>query len=164
MRFLFVFSTILLGCFFQIVLGRYLSLFDSSPQVFLLLTLANGFLSGPIMGMVLGFSWGLIGDTMGLRLFGMNSFLLALAGFLAGSFRRRVASERFAAQITIALIATLYYAVGASTIYSMFDESPGRFSLFHFFLQSAYNAVFISVFFLFTEHWAGFWKIPQEDM
>src|SRR4051812_25054060 len=107
-RFSFVCITLLIGILIQAVLSHYLSLYDAAPQVFLLMTIAHGFLFGPIMGEVLGFGWGLMSDASGVRLFGLNALLLALAGYLAGCLRRRVDSERPAAQIVIGLVSTLY--------------------------------------------------------
>lgn len=163
-RFLFFVITILLGSLLQIILGRYLSLYDAGPQVFLLLTITHGFLFGPVMGEILGFSWGLLSDATGVRMFGMNAFLLALAGYLAGKLRRRVASERVTTQVVVALIATLYYAAGAAAIYGMFDESAGHFSKFHFLLCAIYNAVFAAAMFALTERWLYLWRIPQEHV
>lgn len=163
-RFLFVAVTLLLGTLLQIFLGRYLSLYDAAPQVFLLLTVTHGFVFGPLMGEILGFSWGLLSDATGVRLFGMNSFLLALAGYLSGKLRRRVASERIATQIVIMIVATFYYAVGASTVYSMFDESPGHFSKLHFLISAIYNGVFAAVAFYLTDRWVALWRISQEHM
>jgi len=163
-RFLFVLATLLLGSFIQVVLGRYLSLYDAAPQVFLILTITHGFIFGPLMGEILGFSWGLLSDATGVRMFGMNAFLLALAGYLAGKLRRRVASERIPTQVIIALVATLYYAIGAATVYSIFDESPGHFSNIHFILSAIYNALFASALFYLTERWTVLWRIPQEHV
>ncbi len=163
-RFLFVVTTLLAGAFLQVVMGRYLSLYDAGAQVFLVLTVTTGFSFGPLMGEILGFSWGLMSDATGVRLFGMNAVLLALAGYMAGKLRRRVASERIATQIVIALVATVYYSAGASAIYSMFDESPGHFSKLHFFLCGLYNGLFAPVLFYITDRWISFWNIPQEHM
>ncbi len=163
-RFLFVCVTIVVGVLMQIVLGRYLSLYDAAPQVFLLLTITHGFVFGPVLGEILGFSWGLISDATGIRLFGLNALLLALAGYLAGKLRRRVASERMTAQVIISLVATLYYMIGVSTLYSIFDESPGRFSVTHFIIEAIYNGVFAVAFFMFTERWTALWGIQSEHI
>lgn len=163
-RLLFIASTLVMGIFFQIVLGRYLSLYDAAPQVFLLLTVTNGFVFGPITGEILGFCWGLMSDATGVRMFGMNAFLLALAGYLAGRLRRRVASERITAQIVIALVATLYYSLGVKGLYGLFDEGNGGFSFPHFILEAIYNAVFVSALFMLTERWIFLWRIPNEHI
>ncbi|MCG3204230.1 MAG: hypothetical protein KCHDKBKB_00940 [Elusimicrobia bacterium] len=163
-RFLFVLSTLIVGSLLHIFLGRYLSLYEAAPHVLLLLTLAQGFLMGPIMGEIVGFFFGLLSDSTGTRLFGLNAVILAFAGFLAGTFRRRVASERLTAQVAIALFGTLYYSFGMSTLHNLFDESYGRLSLVHFILKATYNAVFMPVIFYLTERWVNLWRIQQEHM
>lgn len=163
-RTLFTLATLLMGVLIQMVLSHYLSLYDAAPQVFLILTITHGFIFGPIMGEVLGFSWGLMSDATGVRLFGMNALLLALAGYLAGHLRRRVASERPTAQLVISIVSTLYYAIGVSWIYSFFNEGGGKFSYAHFFLEGVYNAVFVTAFFVLTERWVQIWRIPQEHI
>lgn len=94
----------------------------------------------------------------------MNAFLLALAGYVAGHMRRRVASERFTAQIVISLVASAYYAIGASCLYALFDETAVRISVVHIFLEAIYNAVFVGAFFLLTEWWVNFWQMPVEHV
>lgn len=163
-RFIFIFFTVILGILLQVILGRYLSLYDAQPQVLLLLVVANGFLLGPVMGVTLGFVWGILSDASGVRLFGINTFLLALAGYLSGQLRRRVASERMTSQLVLSLVASLYYAVGVSTLYRIFDESGRAFSFGHFILEAIYNALFVTVFFAFTERWAASWRIQSEHM
>ena len=163
-RFGYVTSTLIVGVLFQIVLTRYLSMYDAAPQVLLLLTVTHGFVFGPIMGEALGFSWGLMSDATGVRLFGMNALLLTVIGYLAGRLRRRVASERLTAQLVVAVVATIYYAVGASNLHSLFEEAGSRFSFLRFFLEAIYNMLIITVLFLFTERWLRLWKIEPEHM
>ncbi len=163
-RFLFVCGTLIVGALLQLVLHHYLSLYDASPQVLLLLTIAHGFIFGPIMGEVLGFCWGLMSDASGIRLFGMNALMLALAGYVAGHLRRRVASERPTAQMVIALVATLYYMLATAGLHAMFDEAQGHFSILHFMLEAVYNVLFATVLFVFTERWVSLWHIPQEHI
>lgn len=164
MRFAYVISTLVIGVIIQIALTHYLSLYDAAPQVLLLLTAAHGFMFGPIMGEVLGFSWGLMSDASGTRLFGLNTFLLALAGYIAGKLRRRVASERQAPQLVISVILTTYYAIGMSQLYGLFDEAGHRFSLLHFILEIIYNGLFVSILFYLTERWIELWRIPEEHL
>lgn len=158
----YVASTLILGVIAQIALTHYLSLYDASPQVLLLLSVTHGFIFGPLMGEVLGFFWGLMSDASGVRLFGLNAFLLTFAGYLAGRLRRRVASGRPTAQLVIGLVVTLYYTLGVSNISSLFQESGFRFSTLHVILETIYNALFITIFFYLTERWRSLWKLPQE--
>ena len=160
----YVVSTLILGVLLQIILTRYLSLFDASPQVLLLLTVAHGFLFGPLMGEVVGFFWGVMSDASGVRLFGLNAFLLTFAGYLAGKLRRRVASERPTAQLAIGLVVTLYYAWGVSNISKLFEESGSRFSYGHVVMEIIFNTLFVTIFFYLTERWRNLWKLPQEQV
>lgn len=158
----FLLSSVFIGVFLQVVMGRYLSLFDVEPQILLLLSVANGFVCGPILGELIGFFCGLLSDASGVRLFGMNAFLLMLAGYLGGQMRRRVASERLTAQLVIGLVATVLYTVGAQIIYGIFEEPPGRFSFGAFVLKIIYNLLFVSLVFSLAERWVNFWNVKHD--
>jgi rod shape-determining protein MreD len=161
-RLFFGLLTLFIGMLFQLVCSRYLSIYGASPQVLLLFVVAIGFIYGPMMGETLGFFWGLMSDSMGVSMFGMQALLLTLAGYISGSLRRRVASERLSAQMVIAVIATFFYNVGASTLYQMFEEGGGRNSIFSFTVEAVINALFVAAVFSLTERWIYIWKLNHE--
>lgn len=163
-RFFFTIFTLIIGMFVQFVLMRYLSIYGAAPQLLLLSVVAFGFLCGPVMGEAFGFMWGLITDAMGVSLFGLNAFVLTLAGYLAGSLRRRVASERTTGQFVIAVVATLYYWVISGLICSLFDESKGQTPHLTIALEILINVVFVSGVFWVIDQWVDFWRLEREHM
>ena len=139
-RILFVFSTLIIGFILQIVSHRYLALFYVGPDVLLILVLSSGFLLGPLMGEIMGFSWGLMADCLGVNFFGLQSFLFAVIGYAAGHLRRRVDGERPIPQVAITVLVTLFYSLGSALLRSILDQSGQRISAPMFVLQSTYNA------------------------
>ena len=163
-RFFFVVITLIGGFLVQTLLNRYLSIFDASPQIVLLLVVAFGFFFGPIMGETLGFFWGLMTDCMGVTLFGINALVLTLAGYVAGKLRRRVASERAAGQLVIALVSTLYYWTVVPFFYSVFEEGSGSIPYLTIILEMLLNVVFVSGVFWVVDVWIDFWRLEREHM
>jgi rod shape-determining protein MreD len=162
-KFSFVAATLFAGALCHFFCQRYLSVSSAAPDVLLLLTAANGFACGPVMGQLLGFSWGIIADATGTELFGISAFTLALVGFLAGALRRRVASERVTAQLVIGGVATVAQALVTRTLLSAF-ESAGRGSLFEFIVEIGLNVVFVPWVFLATERWLDIWSVEREHV
>jgi rod shape-determining protein MreD len=162
-NFLFVVSTLFVGAIAHFFCLRYLSVSSAAPDVFLLLTAAVGFACGPMMGQVLGFSWGLIADTTGTELFGISAFTLALVGFLTGVLRRRVASERVTAQLVIGVVATIFQSACSSVLLSLF-ESAGRGSIGELVLECLMNIVLVPWVFLATERWLDIWAVEREHV
>lgn len=162
-RFVFVAATLALGAVAQFFCQRYLSLSNAVPDVFLLLTAAHGFACGPMMGQMLGFFWGMIGDSTGTEAFGLSAFNLTAVGFMAGVLRRRVASERVTAQLVIGLVATLAQAILALALLSVFDSAM-RIRLLDVIVESVMNVVFVPWVFLATERWLDVWSVEREHV
>lgn len=159
----FVVATLFVGALSHFFCQRYLSLSTAAPDVLLLLTAANGFACGPMMGQLLGFGWGLVSDATGTELFGISAFNLALIGFLAGALRRRVASERVTAQLVIGFVATLAQFIVGRSLLALF-ETGGRGGFLTFLLQSGMNVVFVPWVFLATERWLDIWGVEREHV
>lgn len=162
-RFAFVIATLAAGTLVHFFCQRYLSVAGAAPDVLLLLTAAMGFAGGPVMGQVLGFSWGIIADSTGTELFGVSAFQLAAIGFLAGILRRRVASERVTAQLVIGVVATLVQALIGSTLLAAF-ENAGRGSLAELLLECVMNAVLVPWVFVAAERWLDVWAVEREHV
>ena len=162
MRFVFLAVTLVLGIALQIIGSRYLTLFDAAPQLLLLFVVAHGFILGPVTAEILGFGWGLITDSMGVSLFGLNACLLTLVGYIAGTLRRRVASERLTAQLEIALSATAFYDVGAWFLNDIFDGAAGRTGFVSFGVEAIYNVLLVGGVFAVIERWTEIWRVEME--
>lgn len=162
-RFLFVITTLFAGVFLQHFFNRYLSIGGAAPDAFLLLTVAFGFVCGPVLGQVVGFLWGLVADSSGTELFGMSPFVFTVAGFVAGALRRRVASERLTGQLVVGLAATVYQALAVSFLLSTF-ESAGRLDGIKLLIEAVLNVLFVPWLFLGAERWLDLWGIEREHI
>ncbi|OVE77574.1 rod shape-determining protein MreD [bacterium F11] len=162
MKFLYVLTTIIIGIFIHVVFARFFSFYGVSPQLLLLLVVTHGFLKGPLMGETLGFCWGLMMDAMGVNFFGLQSLLFALAGYISGTLRRRVASERPTAQLLIALITTLYYFIGMSLVAYLLDGYISSIPWVDILLAILFNVLLIMLVFWSVEKWIVIWKMDQE--
>lgn len=161
---LFVLSSVLVGLLVQVFLNHYVSLAGATPQAFLLFVVSLGFVTGPLMGQTVGFLGGLFSDSMGIRLFGMNAFLLALAGYIAGKLRRRVASERLAGQMVATLFATLYFQFGVWLLHRIFEERTIVFFDMRFFIRLLFNLLIASLVFVLVDRWISLWKLDREHV
>lgn len=159
---LFIVLTIIFGIFIQVFLNHYVSLAGATPQALLLFVVSIGFVTGPIMALTVGFFWGLLSDSMGIRLFGMNAFLLSFAGYIAGKLRRRVASERLAGQVVSGLIATFYFQIGVWLLHRIFEERTVAFVDGPFFMRILFNLLIVSLVFIVVDRWITMWRLEAE--
>ena len=155
--------TLITGTLLHFVCQRYLSVSGAAPDILLLLTVVHGFTCGPVMGQLMGFAWGLIGDASGTELFGVSAFNLAAVGFVSGALRRRVASERVTAQLVIGAAATLAQLLVGRALLSLF-ESAGRATIFEFVVECLMNVILVPWVFLAMERWLDIWSVEREHV
>lgn len=161
-RVLYFGATLLVGLMLQLVCVHYISFFGASPQILLLIVVAMGFLRGSLFSEIHGFVWGFMADAVGAGLFGMQSLLLAVIGYVAGLFRRRMASERPATQIVIVLVATAAYWSLGHAVQIAFEE-PIRRPLWPFLLvQMLLNGCLATAAFWSVERWIRLWGFDQD--
>jgi len=100
----------------QVTLLPRLGLPGATPNLILVVTLAYGFVRGPAVGAVVGFSCGLLVDLLPVSLgyIGLTALLLALAGYLAGDVGERTGGVVAVALITVAGAAVGYVVLRAS--------------------------------------------------
>jgi len=128
----------------------------------LLMTVAQGFILGPLAGECFGFLWGLLADSMGVHFFGLQSGLLALAGYLSGKLRRRVASERPPAQIMIALVSSLLYVLLGYFVQVLVDGSVQVSLVKPLLLGTVLNVLVVTAIFYLYDRWSFLWRIEPE--
>jgi len=161
---LFVIVTILIGLPIQFFFSRYLNFFGVGPHILLLAVVAIGFIRGPMLGEVVGFSWGLIVDSIGVSMFGLNSLLLALGGYISGRLRRRIASERPQAQVVIGLVSTLLYGLFAAIIHLILEEGGERLILVNTVMACILSILVVTAVFWVMERWLRLWQLRQEQI
>ena len=162
--FWYVVCTLFFGFLIHLVFSRLLSIGDATPNLMLLFTIAHGFLLGPFLGETVGFGWGLISDTVGVRLFGLQMLLFTLVGYVSGRLRRRVASEKPLAQFVIAVVATVAYGLGARFVSGAVEGESVTLALGSTVLRAALNGVLAVAVFWIVEKWAALWGLHREPV
>jgi len=90
----------------QVTLLSRLGLPGATPDLVLVVTMAYGFVRGPVVGASIGFSAGILLDLMppSLGYFGLTALLLAVAGFIAGTVAERSGGVVALALATVAVL------------------------------------------------------------
>lgn len=114
------------------------------------------------MAETMGFFWGLIVDVIGITLFGLQSFLLTVIGYISGKLRRGVTSERPTAQMVIGFIATVIYGLGSLTVQNIFEEGANRDFIRSTLVMGILNILLAPAVFWVMEKWISFWEFHQE--
>ncbi len=84
-------SALFIGAMFlQWWWNTHLAYWGAAPQFLLVLTVLIAARRGPVLGMLIGFSWGLYLDVARAELFGASALTLALAAYFVGVARRQV--------------------------------------------------------------------------
>ena len=120
---LFFLLTLILGWVFQALFFYGIPSGLPTPQWLLLAVLALGAQGRTKFAMTLGFLWGLSLDAYGVSAFGVQGWLLALAGFLAGTYSKNLNAEKVGTQETMTVVATVVVWIGTRLLGAFFDHS-----------------------------------------
>jgi cell shape-determining protein MreD len=123
MGILFFMATLILGWIFQALFLYGVPAGLPTPQWLLLAVLALGAQGRTTLAMSVGFLWGLALDAYGVSAFGVQGWLLALAGYLSGSVSKNLNAEKWGTQETLTLVATAGLWVGIRLLSGFFDHS-----------------------------------------
>lgn len=156
--------TFFVGGAVHLLFNRYMTVGEAGPEILLLFVVAHGFLVGPLAAETLGFFWGLAVDSMGVGLFGLQSFLFAVAGFTAGALRRRVASARPAAQLAIGFTATVYYLAGSYFMRVLAGGAQYGWSPLAVIISVILNVFLVVIVFFLLERWIDYWRLESEEI
>ena len=160
-RFSYFISTLLAGLFLHLLVNRYLTIFGVGPNVLLLIVVTHGFFYGSLSAEMMGFSMGLVADALGTNLFGLQSLILTILGYLAGRLRRRVASERPTGQLVIGFVSTMFYSLGISFVGQSFESGIQRAPFLSVLVSGILNALVMPVMFFVVERWSLLWRENQ---
>jgi hypothetical protein len=78
--------------------------------------------------------------------------------------RRRVASERPAAQVAIAFFGTLLYGGGVQVLLGMFEPSASRSLLPSVLIGGIMNILLVTAVFWCVERWIDLWMMHPEQI
>lgn len=149
--------TIPLVFVFQAILAEPISIAGVSPNFFLLATIFFAVRSGPVMGELLGFTWGMLSDVVSISLFGSQTFMLTLIGYLVGRLERQVDEEKYSAQMVLVLIMSILNILGLLFMETLFGGAAQthRFRDRSAFLSPIYSTLFSPVLFWLLFHWSS---------
>jgi rod shape-determining protein MreD len=87
----------------QLTVLNHIKVFGVGPDLVLIVVIFFGLFFGRSVGMESGLAGGLAKDLFALDFFGVNAFLLALTGFLAGALGTKFSRESRAARLVIVM-------------------------------------------------------------
>ncbi len=112
------------GLVFQSVFFYVVPAGVPTPQWLLLAVLALGAQGRIKTATTVGFFWGLALDAFGVTAFGTQGWLMALAGYGAGSVSKNVNADKWGAQESLTIAATLVLAIGIRILSALFVDAP----------------------------------------
>lgn len=147
-RFLFWSITILALFIFQMTFSSRLSIYGSFPNLLLLATIFFAIHTGPIPGEITGFFSGLLSDASSTSIFGSQTFMLTLIGYITGRLQGKINEEKNIAQMALVLSMSFLYVLGLIFFNVLFGGSAERFKVEISLLQPVYSTLISPLFFL----------------
>jgi rod shape-determining protein MreD len=97
---------VLFAVILQVSFFSYLSLLGATPDFVSVVVISLGLLGGAVIGAVVGFSAGLLLDSILLQILGVSSLALLMVGYLAGRYREGAAevSNRLVPPILVGVL------------------------------------------------------------
>lgn len=161
-RISFFLTTLILGIVFQALFLYWVPAGWPTPQWFLLAVLALGAQGRTNFAMSLGFLWGLALDAYGISAFGVQGWLLAMGGYLSGTFSKNLNAGKLGTQVTLALMASGAAWGGVRLLSRFFDHSiVGHPGTGLFLVDMGLNALVAPGVFWVMGMWAVVWDPPS---
>lgn len=120
------------------VLDRF-RIFGAKPDLALVAVIFFGFFLGQEAGLETGIVAGAACDVFGLDFFGINMFVFAIVGFLAGAISTKVFKESARTQASVVFFLTAAAAILHFTLVKIFSASLG-FSFAEYLFRSVLPA------------------------
>lgn len=164
---LFFLMTLVLGWVFQALFLYWVPAALPTPQWLLVAVLALGAQGRTKFAMSMGFLWGLALDAYGVSAFGVQGWLLALAGYVSGTFSKNLNAEKLMTQETLTVVATSVLWVGIRLLSGFFDHSlVGRPGIGMALAHMGLNALVAPGVFWVMAVWGDLWDprpVNQHD-
>lgn len=132
-------------------LSTYMSVFEMSPRLLLVLTVTVAARLGPVASLCYGFGWGLFLDVLQAHLFGANALAYTLIAYGTGALRRQIDVVGIGPQMAMVLLMTWGYLL----FYGLLSLIFMRTFLFPdwkvFIFNPPYNAVLVPFVYVFWE-------------
>jgi len=108
--YLMLFVTVITGLLAQLLFMQYASVYGAAPQVMLVCVIFMALRYGPLFGEIFGFAAGLVLDTFMLSVFGVNSMVFTVTGFVYGSLSGKINEQKLGVQLLLAFAASCLLA------------------------------------------------------
>jgi rod shape-determining protein MreD len=132
----------------QFGLAKYVSPYGVSPNLMLVCLIFIGLTRGPLEGELIGFAWGISWDAMSTDMFGSHAFLFTCLGYFSGLLSRKWDESKVSAQMSLALIASLFFMLGMKVVYGIFGANEYAYNFNYITsLQPFYNMLITPVVF-----------------
>ena len=118
-----IYFILLLALLLQITALDHLRIFGAKPDLVLIAVIFFGFFLGQGAGLETGIVSGAACDMLGLDFFGMNMFVFAIIGLLAGAISTKVFKESARTQGSVVLFLTAVAAILHFVLVQMFSAS-----------------------------------------
>lgn len=152
----FWFLTILFCTILQIILSKPLSIQTAYPHLLLLSTIFFAVRGGAGAGEWTGFVWGILADVASISLFGSQTFMLTLIGYLCGRLQGKIDEEKPMAQMGLVFLMSLFYIVGLLIFENVFSlETRHHLDLWIIIVQPIYSTLVSPLFFWLLTIWCS---------
>ena len=148
-------STVLAGFIFQMFFSDVFSISGIAPNFLLLGTIFCGINFGPVAGEWTGFVWGLFADVASISIFGSQTFMLTLIGYLMGRLQGKIDEEKPVAQLGLVLVMSFFFVLGLFALENFFGGASQRFRLQNIIFQPIYSALISPILFWLLVRWCS---------
>lgn len=133
--------TVLIVFVAQITFSNFIAVRGSFPNLMLLTVIFFGLYRGPVTGEILGFALGLLADSASISIFGSQTFMFTLIGFISGRLQGKINEEKPIAQMSLVFFMSLLYVAGLALLESLFGGSWERFRAGTSLYQTLYSTL-----------------------
>lgn len=154
-HFLFWTTTIFLCFILQMILGYRIAIFGAVPNFQLLAVVFFALRYGSVPGEYFGFFLGLLADVGSISIFGSQTFVFTLIGYLCGQLRGKIDDEQPFAQMGLVLAVGMFYILGLYCLENMFTGGGQRFKISMSIIQPIYTALISPLIFWFLLRWSS---------
>lgn len=150
--------TIFLVFVLQVLIAPRIAPFGVVPNFFLLGTIFFAIRGGPVIGELVGFIFGLFSDVISISLFGSQTFMMTLIGYLVGRLERQVDEEKLSAQMVLVFLMSVLNGLGLFFLEALFAGAALRFRDKSAVLVPLYSTLISPVLFWVLTRWTAIFQ------
>lgn len=123
-----IYAALFFALILQMTVLNYLRIFGAAPDLLLITVIFFGLFFGAGAGLESGIIAGILKDVFALDFFGINMFICALTGLLAGALNTKFSREAKSTQFVLTLSFTAFSMISRILLASVFS----RFHMLYF--------------------------------